>query len=378
MITNHSAPASAIDRLPDNSDVETLLERFLVSIVALAHAQAGAVRVRSDDGQFLRLVAQQGLPPTVQEAERVVELNCGLCGSAATTDQLRWESDMSSCAARRAEAYFGVQCQRMLAISLTHGGQVLGVYNLFFDSEPQLDPQTENTLHLIGQLLGQAVFNARVQREHVRVSVMKERQEMLSEVHDAIAQTLAYVRMRLPLLSDAMLAHDDVRSLKYFSDVKSAIGEVHDNLREVMTYFRTRMNPLGLLHAVQGIANRFFDRTGITLEIQGPTQSIDLTDAQEIQVFHIIQEALANISKHSGARNAVVKIERTSAEVRVWIEDDGQGIAGMPVQAGHFGMEIMQSRAQRMGGSITVAPSVQGGVSIALSIPVIAPQGAFE
>ena len=377
-MSNHSTAATSIDRLPDNSDVETLLERFLVSIVALAQAQAGAVRVRSDDGKFLRLVAQLGLPATVQEAERVVELNCGLCGSAAATDQLGWVSDMSTCAARRTGAYFGVQCQRMLVISLTHAGQVLGVYNLFFDGDPQLDPQTENTLHLIGQLLGQAIFNARVQREHVRVSVMKERQEMLSEVHDAIAQTLAYVRMRLPLLSDAMLEHDDVRSLKYFSDVKTAVGEVHDNLREVMTYFRTRMNPLGLIHAVHGIADRFRERTGIALEIQGPTQSIDLTDAQEIQVFHIIQEALANISKHSRARNAVVTIEREPTEVRVVIEDDGQGIAGAPVQSGHFGLEIMQSRAQRLGGSLTVSNSAQGGVSIALVIPVIAPQGAFE
>lgn len=378
MISHSPANLIGIDRLPDSPDVETLLERFLVSIVALAQAQAGAVRVRSDDGKFLRLVAQQGLPPMVQEAERVVELNCGLCGSAATADQLGWVSDMSRCAARCTEAYFGVECQRMLAISLTHGGQVLGVYNLFFDADPQLDPQTENTLHLIGQLLGQVIFNARVQREHIRVSVMKERQEMLSEVHDAIAQTLAYVRMRLPLLSDAMLAHDDVRSLKYFSDVKTAVGEVHDNLREVMTYFRTRMNPLGLLHAVNGIAGNFFDRTGIALEIQGPSQSIELTDAQEIQVFHVIQEALANIAKHSQAKSAVVRIERVLAEVCVTIEDDGQGIAGSPVQAGHFGMEIMQSRAQRLGGSITVSTAASGGVCIALVIPVIAPQGAFE
>jgi len=42
---------------------------------------------------------------------------------------------------------------------------------------------------------------------------------MVSEVHDAIAQTLTYVRMRLPLLNDAMMAHNDVVSQKYFSDV---------------------------------------------------------------------------------------------------------------------------------------------------------------
>src|SRR5665647_3342833 len=88
--------------------------------------------------------------------------------------------------------------------------------------------------------------------------------------------SLAYARMRLPLLSDAILAHDDQKSLKYFSDVKSAVCEVHDNLREVMTYFRTRMDPMGLLHALQGLADGFFNRTGIELELKNLAPKLDL------------------------------------------------------------------------------------------------------
>jgi two-component system nitrate/nitrite sensor histidine kinase NarX len=80
--------------------------------------------------------------------------------------------------------------------------------------------------------------------------------------------------------------------MKYFSDVKSAVGEVHDNLREVMTYFRTRMDPLGLLHALQGMAKTFSDRNGVALEIRNSAQNLNLTDEQEVQVFHIVQEAL--------------------------------------------------------------------------------------
>ena len=112
-------------------------------------------------------------------------------------------------------------------------------------------------LRLIGQLLGLALHNARIERERTRMTVLRERQEMVNEVHDAIAQTLAYAKMRLPLLNKAMLAHDDRSSVKYFDDVKLAVGEVHHNLREVMTYFRTRMDPLGLLHALQGIADGY-------------------------------------------------------------------------------------------------------------------------
>ena len=366
-------------RAADN-DLEPLLERFLVSIIALAGAQAGAVRVLTDDGQYMRLVAQQGLPPDVLTTERLVKRDCGMCGIATSADVLGWVDDVRSCARHSTESYFGLQCKSVLAISLPHDGQMLGIYNLFFEADAHLSAQTQTVLRLIGQLLGLTLHNARIERERLRVTVLKERQEMLHEVHDAIAQTLAYVRMRLPLLNDAMLAHDDQNSIKYFSDVRSAVGEVHDNLREVMTYFRTRMDPLGLLHALQGIGDGFFDRTGITLEIRNSVQNLNLSDQQEVQVFHIVQEALANIAKHSMARHAVLTIDKTPQRLEFLIEDDGLGLAAPSVSTivtmakgfappAHFGLEIMQGRAQRLGGSIEVGMNEGGGTRVHLVLP---------
>lgn len=363
------------------ADLEPLLERFLVSILPLAGAQAGAVRVLGDDGQTMRLVAQSGLPEQVQSAERLMQRDCGMCGVAAGADVLGWVDDVRACAQHSTGGYFGVQCNSVLAISLPHGNQVLGIYNLFFRDAPRIDPATQNILRLIGQLLGLALHNARIERERLRVTVMRERQEMVNEVHDALAQTLAYVRMRLPLLNDAMLAHDDARSLKYLSDVKNAVGEVHDNLREVMTYFRTRMDPLGLLHALQGLVQGYHDRTGIVLELRNTAQNLHLSDEQEVQVFHIIQEALANIAKHSMAKRALVAIARTPAQLEFLIEDDGLGMAAPSVSTivtsaqdmaptGHFGLEIMQGRAQRLGGSLEVGMKDGGGTRVRLVMPI--------
>ena len=363
--------------LAGGSELEPLLERFLVSIIALAGAQAGAVRVLTDDGKHMRLVGQLGLPPQVLSTERLVARDCGMCGIAVGSDMLGWVDDVRTCAGHSKQAYFGLQCQRVLAISLPCGNQILGVYNLFFEADVHLTSQTETMLRLISQLLGLALHNARIERERLRVTVMKERQAMVNEVHDAIAQTLAYVKMRLPLLNEAMLAHDDQSSLKYFTDVKNAVGEVHHNLREVMTYFRTRMDPLGLLHALQGIADGFFDRIGITLEIRNSAQNLNLSDEQEVQVFHIVQEALANIAKHSMARHAMLTIDKTPHGLEFLIEDDGQGMASPGAQgslagatpSAHLGLEIMQGRAQRLGGSIEVGTNEGGGTRVHLVFP---------
>lgn len=370
--------ADALASAQQGDAIETLLEQFLVSITALAGAQAGAVRVSTDDGRHLRLVAQLGLPPQLVQNGQLVERTCGACGVAAGSDTLAWVDDVGSCARNSSQTYFGRQCQRVLAISLTHGSEVLGVYTLFFDTQARLDPATENMLRLIGQLLGLALHNARIENERTRMTVLRERQEMVNEVHDAIAQTLAYAKMRLPLLNKAMLAHDDAMSVKYFNDVKQAVGEVHHNLREVMTYFRTRMDPLGLLHALRGIANGFHDRTGIALEIRNTAQGLGLDNEQEVQVFHIVQEALANIAKHSMARHAVVSISRTPQALEFLIEDDGRGLEAMQTGArelpssSHLGMGIMHERAQRLGASLELGRMPGGGTRVRLELPLSA------
>jgi len=376
----HDLPMMATLSHIEGGDLELLLERFLVSIVAMAGANAGAVRVLTDEGDKMRLVGHLGLPDHVVAAERQVARDCGMCGVASGRDMLVWMDDMGSCARHSQQTYFGVQCQRVLVISLPHGQQILGIYNLFFQEQVALSAQTETMLRLIGQLLGLALHNARVERERLRVTVMKERQDMVNEVHDVIAQTLAYVKMRLPLLNAAMLAHDDLHSVRYFEDVKKAVGEVHHNLREVMTFFRARMDPLGLLNALNGIASGFFDRTGIRLEIRNSVRNLGLSDEQEMQVFHIVQEALANTAKHSMARAALVTIDKSRHGLEIAVEDDGLGMAVPSVSTivtmakemtanSHFGLEIMKSRAQRLGGTVEVSTNEGGGTRVHLSIP---------
>ncbi|WP_296493940.1 ATP-binding protein [Rhodoferax sp.] len=383
-------PASLLNALATGSDkaedLEALLSRFLSAIIALAGAQAGAVRVVTDDGTSMRLVAQQGLPDAVVETERLVDRQCGMCGTAASNDVLVWFDDLSSCAKHGSSLYFGSQCKSMLAISLPHDQQILGVYNLFFDSNSKVAPSIQTLLRLVGQLLGLSLHNARIERERLRLTVMKERQEMVNEVHDALAQTLAYARMRLPLLNDAITAHDETRALKYCSDLKTAVTEVHDNLREVMTYFRTRMDPLGLMHALTTVADSFFSRNAISLKIHNDVPHLNLSDEQEVQVFYIIQEALANIAKHSMARHAVVRISQTPQHLEFVIEDDGLGMdepsvstivtsARPLVPSTHFGLDIMQGRAQRLGGKLQVGSKDGVGTRVRLRVPAATHKG---
>lgn len=371
--------------LSQGSELEALLGRFLAPIVHLAGAQAGVVRILSDDGEQMQLVGDIGLPAGVRLAELSVDRHCGTCGIAADSDAMTWSVDLHSCARHNnGGEYFGEHCRRMLAVPLRYRGQLLGIYNLFFHTDAELGADILSVLRSIGELLGLALHNARLERENLRATVMSERKFLASEVHDSVAQTLVYVSMRLPLLQDAMLQHDDALSMRYFSDVKRAVADIHANLRDILANFRVSMDAHGLLPALKGMADGFKSRTGIDLAFRCDAASLDLSADQEVQVFHIVQEALANIGRHSMARHASLSIGYRGQQLEVVIEDDGRGVA-VAGQAGHegavsgeshFGLAIMKERAQRLGGRVEIGPRVQGGTQVRLSLPQKAPQAA--
>jgi two-component system nitrate/nitrite sensor histidine kinase NarX len=357
--------------LSNGRELDTLLGQFLGPIVRLAGAQAGLVRVLSDDGEHMRLVGDVGLPPEVRLAELSVDRHCGTCGVAADSEAPAWTADMDACARHHPnDARFYQGRRRMLAMPLRHRGRLLGLYNLFFDSEAELGADVQTVLRAIGELLGLALHNARLERETLASTVMSERRFLASEVHDSIAQSLAFVNMRLPLLQDAMRAHDDALAQKYFDDVEQAMGSIQSNLREILTNFRAAMDPQGLLHALRGLARDFEQRAGIPLQVQCEAADLGLTVEQEVQVFHIVQEALANVARHARARHAWLSLAHRGTHLDVRVEDDGRGVAGLPPDGGaHFGLDIMNERAQRLGGVVEIGPRASGGTRVRLTVP---------
>lgn len=356
--------------LSADDDLRALLERFLEPVVRLAKAQGGAVRTLSDDGQRLQLVGTIGVPHGVCEREHDVDRHCGHCGSAADGAALVWAADLQSCADRSPGGFFGQACTRLLAVPLQHRGRTLGVYNLFFDAQAaEPSAATLGMLKSIGELLGLALNNARLEQDHLRARLRQQRQWMAAEVHDSIAQSLAYVKMRMPLLHDAMLAHDDERALAYYGDMRGAVSQAHANLRGLLTHLRAPMDPLGLAHALDACAEAFRRGSGSRLEFSNELPGIRLSEEQQTQVFHIVQEALNNVARHAAAAQASLRISRLDPDqVEVLVEDDGVGLpAAAP--SGHYGLEIMAERAQRIGGRLEVGPRAAGGTRVRLTFP---------
>jgi two-component system nitrate/nitrite sensor histidine kinase NarX len=375
--------------LADEDDVEELLGRFLGTMLRLAKASAGAVRVVTTDGQHMRLVAARGLPHEVVERERLVPIDCGHCGGALADDHSRYEIDLNVCAKRTQHPYFGRDCQAMVVVPLQHGGRLQGAYNLFLPERFELPEEVALLFKSIGEHLGMALENVHLKRENLLIKLMNERQMMAAEVHDSLAQTLAYMKMRMALLQDAL--HDpagvsEKAVKKYAGDLGQAVDEAYRQLRELLVQFRSRMNPMGLQQALAGVAKSFEDRTGIALEYRNRVVDLRLGVDQEAQVFFIVQEALANVGRHSGASVATLTLEGAGDHYVVTIDDNGRGGQGFfaianrtggfdehPHLRDHFGLSIMRERARLIGGRVEVCNLPAGGFRVRLTFPAIGP-----
>lgn len=364
--------------LAAGSDLQQLLARFMPPLVELAHADAGAIRVLDDAGEHMLLVASQGLPDAVRRAESTMPGSCGACGRTAQGDMPVWSDDLAECARRHDGQYFGSACRRMLTVPLTHRGRTLGVCNLFYAEGHEPPPGSLSLLVSVGALLGLALAHARLERENLRAMVLHERQAIAAEVHDSIGQSLAFVKMRLPLLHDAIQANDADEARRYFGDVRQAVSQAHASLRGILSQFRAPPDPLGFAHALEVSASMFRQASTAQLVLHDELPAGLLSPAQEHQVAQVVQEALLNAARHAQAQQAWVHLRTTpGAGIEVLVQDDGIGPtpaardAAAPAQASgaagsHYGLDIMRERARRLGGTLSVSARAGGGTSVRL------------
>jgi len=139
-------------------------------------------------------------------------------------------------------------------------------------------------------------------------------------------------------------------------------------VRDLLTNYRLKIDESGLVQTLAKLIERFGRDTGIAVYFQNECQVLELTPGQEIQLFYILQEALTNIRKHSGARNVRIMLNNEDDLYTVLIEDDGLGMAGVaeviPIE--HAGLAIMRERTARLPGQFVIESEPGEGTRIIL------------
>ena len=141
-------------------------------------------------------------------------------------------------------------------------------------------------------------------------------------------------------------------------------------MRELLVHFRTRANAEDIEPALQTTLRKFEHQTGLktTLTMQG--DGMPLTPDMQIQVLHIVQEALSNVRKHARAGQVWLDVQKQPLW-RLEVRDDGIGFAGQHARQDetHVGLRIMAERAERLGALVEVVSTPGRGTSVVLTLP---------
>lgn len=361
------APAAS-----QSGDLKPLLEEFLSTLIFTVKATAGIVRISPPPhGQTPQIISSVGFPAELLEVESTININCESFGKAAIGRGI-YSANLGACKTRHDCRYIDCQIQSIIAASLESPNSPenqIGILTLFFDTPQKPSEHVSKTVLAFTDLLGAMVEHNRSNSEAKRIDLIAERQSIANEIHDSLAQTLVYTRMRTSLLLESLRAGNELMSTKYAHDIDDALEISQKNVRELITNFRCAMDPSGLPRALQTLTEQFCLRNNIALEYINRVAHLELPLEYEIQVYHIVQEALANIATHSGATHARLIVDFTSDYYVFTVKDNGSGGCTFTPVEGHYGMMIMRERAQRIGGEIKLESSRWFGTHVQLFFP---------
>ncbi|MBN3757719.1 HAMP domain-containing protein [Paraburkholderia sp. Tr-20389] len=362
-------------------EVDALCRGFLTRLIYQFEADGGTVRLTAPDDRNLHLVVSEGLPANLVRDERCMPAEHCICGEAAS----RGVSIVRNMTDRSA-AFDAVQghCVRagfveVAAFGITSQGEVLGSFSLHFRRDRPTPPSEVKLLETLGKHLGTALNNRRLAALARQLAVSEERNLVAQGLHDSIAQTLNFLKMQVHLLklaaSEGNLAEiDEIVPL-----LEGGVGESYDDVRELLSNFRTRLGEGELRRAVDDTVARFRTQAGIPVTLDYREDGgAPLAPDQQLQVLFILQEALSNIRKHAQAQHVRVLIVNARA-FRLLVEDDGEGYVLDDIDAdgeSHVGFHIMRERAARIDATLRLDGSRGHGARVELLVPEKARQTA--
>ncbi|MFJ6633502.1 sensor histidine kinase [Streptomyces sp. NPDC091376] len=199
----------------------------------------------------------------------------------------------------------------------------------------------------------------------------EERLRIARELHDVLAHSISVINVQAGV-GLALLDSDPEQARTALTTIKTASKEALGEVRQVLDTLRTpgdapRAPAPGLDRLPELVEQAA--RAGLTVEVGTEGTRTALPPGVDLAAFRIIQEALTNVVRHSGARTARVRIAYASGRVDLRIDDDGPATGGHQGGSGR-GLVGMRERAAALGGTIEAGPRPDGGFQVHAGLPV--------
>ena len=258
-----------------------------------------------------------------------------------------------------------------LGVPVTVHGRSVG--NLYLTDKADAAEFSEADQRLVETFAlhaGIAIENARLHEQDQRLAIVDERERIGKDLHDGIIQSIYAVGLSLEDVPE--LLHEDPVEVE--RRVERAIDSLHQTIRDIRNFiFGLRPELLSgttLENGLLAIAEEFRHNSLIDIEIDAAVGAGEPDPEATAHLLAIVNEALSNIARHSGATRAVVTVaDDADSGMRLVVRDNGHGFDPSTVGVlGHQGLVNMRSRAGTIGATMDLA-SDSSGTTIEVRLP---------
>src|SRR5215475_8831310 len=207
------------------------------------------------------------------------------------------------------------------------------------------------------------------------LAILEERERLASELHDNLAQDLAFLRIKLIDAERNLCGSSSFGAKQLLKELFPIVDEAYQDLREAIFGLRAlaSRNDVGLVVALSDFLKDFSEVRKISVDLKVDHPEVVMFSSQvEAQLIRIIHEALTNIVKHAHATRGKITIESDNDSAAITIEDDGKGFCeNRNAEPNlHFGLQTMKDRAESVGGALSVFSSPGRGTRVTIQLPL--------
>ena len=300
----------------------------------------------------------------------VVPVGAGLGGRVLAARRPLWVSDY--CAALDITHHFKAEAQAegvraMIAVPVVHDGHLLGVLYGANRRKTEFGDRTAQALEQLAARSAVAEVVAERARHAAEVAVHEERRRLAVELHDTVGATLFTLRAGIRRLNDEPQLDETVRAR--LTAIEQQAAEASAALRGSLRVLHAPPAQVALGVALREHCRAFTERTGVDARVITLTELPTLSRSAITLLTDATREALLNVEKHAQPHSAVVSLFALRDGVAVTVSDDGAGLADDYAGRGGLGLTSMSERLARVGGTVTIGPNDDRGVTVQAWIP---------
>ena len=267
--------------------------------------------------------------------------------------------------------------QRLLACVVSFSPHIVGRVFLF---EPKLGGSSKTQLRFLQQLsnrVAPGVYNVYLLRRLRSRAAAVERARVARELHDGVVQSLHGLAFRLYALRTA--AGVNPKQSEELLELQELVQSETAVLRTLIQQLKPLdFDPRHLVEFLAGLIDRFRTDTGIAAEFVCDVGDVALSPTPCREIAGIVQEALANVLKHSGAEKVLVRLGTQKADWLLIIEDDGRGFefsgrhSQLELEKMRRGPSVIRERVRAIGGDLTIDSKPGQGARLEIRFPQMA------